>query len=213
MKDPYSVLGVARSATLEEIKTAFRTKQKQVHPDATSSSDDEASKELNEAYEVLSDPLRRSKINRRDKFAALIEAEPINEDVLWQIIYDTLKFVVTNQIVNCKDYFLSISVNNLTREDVNLNQIRMQLRECRNVQAKHQLFGLRLDLTDMSDLFTQAYYDRSEELRKLEAQYLVLEQDCKEKIHMYEVVSEILMTFSLKDLQSLGDGRGAALTG
>ncbi|MBX6770366.1 MAG: molecular chaperone DnaJ [Chloroflexi bacterium] len=59
-RDYYEVLGVPRNATEEEIRKAFRKLAFQYHPDRNHSADaNEKFKEINEAYEVLSDPQRR----------------------------------------------------------------------------------------------------------------------------------------------------------
>ena len=65
-RDYYDVLGVARNASDDEIKKAFRQKAKQYHPDANphDSNAEARFKELNEAYEVLSDEEKRSAYNR-----------------------------------------------------------------------------------------------------------------------------------------------------
>ena len=62
----YDVLGVTRNASEDEIKKAFRQKAKQFHPDTNPDNPTaEASfKEVNEAYEVLSDDEKRSAYNR-----------------------------------------------------------------------------------------------------------------------------------------------------
>ncbi|MCS6936537.1 MAG: molecular chaperone DnaJ [Candidatus Bipolaricaulota bacterium] len=57
-KDYYTVLGVARNASQEEIKKAFRQLAKKYHPDK--GGDPEKFKEIAEAYEVLSDPEKRA---------------------------------------------------------------------------------------------------------------------------------------------------------
>jgi curved DNA-binding protein len=62
-KDYYQTLGVQRSASADEIKTAFRKLARQHHPDVAK--DKKAGeikfKEINEAYEVLGDPDKRKK--------------------------------------------------------------------------------------------------------------------------------------------------------
>jgi len=60
-KDYYKILGVERNADQETIKKAFRRLARQYHPD-TNKGDKKAEekfKEINEAYEVLSDPEKR----------------------------------------------------------------------------------------------------------------------------------------------------------
>jgi DnaJ-class molecular chaperone len=57
-KDYYAVLGVARDADDKAIKTAYRRLARKHHPDVNKGSADRF-KEINEAYEVLSDPEKR----------------------------------------------------------------------------------------------------------------------------------------------------------
>jgi molecular chaperone DnaJ len=60
--DLYGVLGVNRGATPDEIKRAFRNLARQHHPDANPAPESEARfKEINAAYEVLSDPVKRER--------------------------------------------------------------------------------------------------------------------------------------------------------
>lgn len=64
-RDYYEVLGLNRDAGQDEIKKAFRSKAREYHPDVNKSPDAEQKfKELGEAYEVLSDPERRSMYDR-----------------------------------------------------------------------------------------------------------------------------------------------------
>ncbi len=64
-KDLYEVLGVSRDATDDEIKKAFRRQARKLHPDVNKSPNaEEEFKELNEAYDVLSDPNKRAYYDR-----------------------------------------------------------------------------------------------------------------------------------------------------
>lgn len=62
-KDYYKILGIDKSASVEEIKKAFRQKAHQYHPDKTGG-DEAKFKEVNEAYQVLGDPNRRAQYDR-----------------------------------------------------------------------------------------------------------------------------------------------------
>ncbi len=62
-KDYYSVLGVEKTASEDEIKKAFRKLAHQYHPDK-SGGDDKKFKEINEAYQVLSNKEKRAQYDR-----------------------------------------------------------------------------------------------------------------------------------------------------
>ncbi|MBI2591051.1 MAG: DnaJ domain-containing protein [Candidatus Blackburnbacteria bacterium] len=58
--DPYEILGVSKNATDKEIKSAYRKLALQWHPDRNKSAQaSEKFKEINEAYEILSDPKKK----------------------------------------------------------------------------------------------------------------------------------------------------------
>lgn len=66
MRDYYEILGVDRTVTQDEIKRAFRRLAREHHPDVRKDDPgaDERFKEINEAYQVLGDPERRTQYDR-----------------------------------------------------------------------------------------------------------------------------------------------------
>jgi len=65
-KDYYDILGLTRNAKQDEIKAAFRRLARKYHPDVNPGDKqaEERFKEINEAYEVLSDPKKRALYDR-----------------------------------------------------------------------------------------------------------------------------------------------------
>ncbi len=64
-RDYYEILGVSRDADKEEIKQAYRRLARKYHPDVNKESGaEERFKEINRAYEVLSEPETRERYNR-----------------------------------------------------------------------------------------------------------------------------------------------------
>ena len=65
-KDYYDILGIARDASGDEIKQAYRSLARKHHPDVSDNKSvaEHRFKEINEAYEVLSDPNKRAQYDR-----------------------------------------------------------------------------------------------------------------------------------------------------
>ncbi|HEX9490699.1 MAG TPA: DnaJ C-terminal domain-containing protein [Stellaceae bacterium] len=66
MRDPYAVLGVPRGASETDIKKAYRRLAKRLHPDLSpgNRANEQQFKEVTAAYDLLSDPAKRARLDR-----------------------------------------------------------------------------------------------------------------------------------------------------
>ncbi len=78
MKDPYEVLGVAKTATPEDIRKAYRQLAKKLHPDLNPGDKhaEERFKEVSAANDLLSDPEKRKRYDAGEIDASGAEKAP-----------------------------------------------------------------------------------------------------------------------------------------
>jgi DnaJ-class molecular chaperone len=78
LKDPYEILGVAKTATPEDIRKAYRQLAKKLHPDLNPGDKhaEERFKEVSAANEFLSDPERRKRYDAGEIDASGVETAP-----------------------------------------------------------------------------------------------------------------------------------------
>ena len=90
MTDHYTALGLASSATLADIKKAFRQKASQYHPDRNTDADAPARfRTVQEAYEVLSDDARRLAYDDNRRRNLLDDPAQTARDI-WQTYFEPL---------------------------------------------------------------------------------------------------------------------------
>ena len=86
-RDYYEVLEVTKTATVEEIKKAYRKKAIQYHPDKNPGDKEaeEKFKEAAEAYDVLSNPDKRSRYDQFGHAGVVRSAVSVAKVCLWMI--------------------------------------------------------------------------------------------------------------------------------
>lgn len=81
-KNYYLILGVPCDAGPGAVRSAFRELAKRYHPDRGAQADPRAFRDVHEAYEVLSDPLRRSRYDRESGYGARRATDPVGAGVV-----------------------------------------------------------------------------------------------------------------------------------
>ncbi len=84
-KNYYVVLGVSRSETAAGIRTAYHELARRLHPDIAGPTGTNYFQEINEAYEVLSDPARRRAHDRESDEQDLGTEIPVHRGTGWPI--------------------------------------------------------------------------------------------------------------------------------
>ncbi|MBI4672288.1 MAG: molecular chaperone DnaJ [Chloroflexi bacterium] len=90
-RDYYEILGVSRTASPDELKRSFYKLARQYHPDVNKEPDAAAHfKEINEAYQILSDPDKRAMYDRFGKAGVSGAPEPGFSDIPFTDIFESL---------------------------------------------------------------------------------------------------------------------------
>jgi len=93
LKDYYQILGVSRDASGEDIRKAFRQLALRYHPDHNPCNPKEAEekfKEINEAYEVLNDDLKRRQYDRLLGLASYKHKTVVVENIFGDVFTDSI---------------------------------------------------------------------------------------------------------------------------
>lgn len=84
--NPYVILGISQHASQQEIRKTFRALAKKYHPDMNPGNPEaeEKFREINEAYEILSDERKRSKLDEELSGASKVQSENVRTDTRQQ---------------------------------------------------------------------------------------------------------------------------------
>ena len=77
----YELLEISPNASLEVIKAAYKAQSKKYHPDNNESGNQEMMKKLNEAYDTLTNPLKKSEYDNKIKYAKHSQISNENAEV------------------------------------------------------------------------------------------------------------------------------------
>lgn len=92
MKSHYATLGVSPGATADVIKSAYRKKANQYHPDKNPSPDAASRfREVQEAYEVLADETRRKAYDENRRRSLIDDPQTVAQDIWKTYLSDAVK--------------------------------------------------------------------------------------------------------------------------
>lgn len=96
--DFYTILGLAKDASADDIKKAFRKKAKENHPDREGGSD-EMMAAINQAYGVLSDPNKRARYDATGDFGEMPNIEQQAESLIMTMFSRCMASRITGSVV------------------------------------------------------------------------------------------------------------------
>ncbi len=101
-KDYYQVLGVSRDVSAEELKRTYRRLARQYHPDVNpgNRAAETKFKEINEAYEVLSDPEKRRKYDQYGRYWQQVGNRPPAQEVGVDFDFDFGRYTSFEEFIN-----------------------------------------------------------------------------------------------------------------
>jgi len=126
MKDPYQILGVKRDASYQDIRKAYRKLCMEIHPDKDPENTENTEDfiELNKAWEILSDPIKRKLYD---------DGQSVDDFVVKQSVHNeihNLFFAIVNQ--NPEAYRTDIVSHILNDIDDNITQAKKRVPELKS---------------------------------------------------------------------------------
>ena len=150
-KDPYTVLGVDKKASTEQIKKAYYSKSKKAHPDKGGSPEDQ--KDLNEAAVILLDPVKR---NQYDTTGSVEDFAGKGR----QFAANIIERAIEDDPANVESYFKKVLENE--RSEVQKKQAAVRAK-----QKKFQKFLDRIEKKPPNDFVSPTIKAQIEQLETM----------------------------------------------
>lgn len=127
--DPYKTLGVEKDADQKKIKKAYIKKAKKFHPDQNPDAPPDKIQEINQAYEILANPIKREKFDNGQDFEDTTDANHAINQIIILTFEGTLAEIVKHNRYKQVDMIriMSDTLGNLIEKmKVSINQARLQ---------------------------------------------------------------------------------------
>ena len=194
MKNYYTTLGVSQDASFLEIRKAYLTLSKKVHPDKNNDSGaEEKFKEINEAYEVLSDPEKRKAF--QNKFSEMQRQKEFQRQQ-WEL--QRLQEMQRQQEL-AKQRVLQMQKQQELQRQWELRrqqEIKKELKRQQDMQRQHEM-QMQQELQKQQFLHMQKQMQKQQELkRQLE---LKRQQELRRHQEMQNNFSKIAVDESIQE--------------
>ena len=161
-KTLYDILEVSEKASKEVIEKAYRVLAKKYHPDLQTDENkikaESKMKEINEAYNVLSDELSREKYD--EKLASDREREKQEELEKQQEIYTNLN----NNIYNSKNNSQTYSQENINNKDLQRSMQEALKKEQENLRMQREAYAKRQAEMEQEYIVRELLWDKLPEV-------------------------------------------------
>lgn len=136
MSDYYARLGVSSTASPEEIKRAWRERAFQLHPDRNPGDDGASFRAVAEAYEVLSDPDRRSDYDRSRTASPPSERRPEGASTPSRSGWDAMAHVRAQAAAMHQESFLR---HQRAQQEAHLRELRRRAYEAEQSRLESEM--------------------------------------------------------------------------
>lgn len=152
---PYSILGVDKTASPDDIKKAYRKRAKKTHSDA--GGDNEDFIKVGKAYKLLMDPERRSHYNETGEDGGVVTAEVIQQQVVQMVMALILKFPDGHDI-------MALAVKNIKDQQAELFN---NVRQIRKTAERVVRLAKRIKSKDDKNIFIEAAQQQAEQMEQV----------------------------------------------